>query len=115
MELPKPRLGRETRTKTIDGKPMIYKVIDEDCFLASSNPRKAFCLHKLRFEDGRERFRIGYYMIAVKPRMRGKWAWGQFAPIMTGQEMKMIYERVKKKGWLRARAKQPPERDRKGD
>jgi hypothetical protein len=100
MELPKSRIGKRTNRKTIDGQPMVYEVIDEDIFLAPSNDRKAFCLHKLRFDDGKEQIRIAYYMIAEKPRMRGKWAFGQFAPMMTTEEMSLIYERAKAKGWI---------------
>ena len=100
MELPKSRMGKKTHRKTIDGKPMIYEVVDEDIFLAPSNNRKAFCLHKLRFADGKEQIRISYYMIAEKPRMKGKWAFGQFAPMMTKEEMSIIFEKAKSKGWI---------------
>ena len=94
------RLGKRTETKGIDGSPMVYTIIDEEVFLAKSNPKKAFCLHKIRYEDGREEFRIGYYMIAHKPRMRGKWAWGQFAPMMTKEEMTEISDKLKIRGWI---------------
>jgi hypothetical protein len=57
-------------------------------------------LHKFRDEDGQEGFRIGYYMVAHRPRMKGKWAWGQFAPMMTGEEMAEIFDRLKNNGWL---------------
>ncbi len=100
MELPKSRLGRKSHIHTIDGRPTSYEVVDEVLFLAPSNERKAFCLHKLKFEDGREEFRIAYYMIAEKPRMHGKWAYGQFAPMMTKDEMRMIFEKAKTKGWI---------------
>lgn len=101
MQPPLPsRLGKTTRTKSIDGRPVIYTVVDEDVFLALSNERKAFCLHKIRHANGKEEFRIGYYMIAHRPRMKGKWAWGQFAPIMTAQEMDLIFQHVKAKGWI---------------
>ncbi len=100
MEPPKSRRGQKSYRKTIDGKPMIYEVIDDDIFLAPSNNRKAFCLHKIRFNDGTELFRIAYYMIAEKPRMRGKWAYGQFAPMMTKEEMTLIFEKAKAKGWI---------------
>jgi len=100
MELPKSRLGHKSHIQTIDGKQTSYEVVDEELFLAPSNNRKAFCLHKLRFGDGREVFRIAYYMIAEKPRMRGKWAYGQFAPMMTEEEMRMIFEKVRAKGWM---------------
>lgn len=97
--LPK-RLGKKTKTKGIDGSPLIYTVIDEEVFLAKSNQGKAFSLHKIRYEDGREGFRIGYYMIAYKPRMKGKWAWGQYAPMMTKEEMVEILSKIKAKGWV---------------
>ena len=77
---------------------MVYKVIDEEVFLAPSNKNKAFCLHKLQFDDGREEFRIAYYMIAHKPRMKGKWAYGQFAPMMTSKELALILQKAKSKG-----------------
>jgi hypothetical protein len=95
------RLNKTTKRKGIDGSPLEYTVVEEDIFHALSNTGKAFCLHKLKYSSGKEEFRIGYYMIAHKPRMKGKWAWGQYAPIMTAEEMKMIFDRVKVKGWIK--------------
>lgn len=100
MELPKSRIGKTTSRKAIDGTPMIYTVIDEDIFLAPSNDRKAFCLHKLRFDDGQEIFRIAYYMIAERGRVKGKWAFGQYAPMMTKEDMTVIHKKMKDMGWL---------------
>jgi hypothetical protein len=94
------RINKITRRKTIDGRPVVYTVIDEDVFVAPSNGGKAFCLQKLRFEDGREELRICYYMIAHRPRMKGKWAFGQYAPMMTADEMRLIVEKAKSKGWI---------------
>lgn len=79
---------------------MVYTVIDEDVFIAATNPKKAFAIHKLKSTDGRENFRIGYYMIAERPRVKGKWAWGQFAPTMSKEEMIAIFDRAKAKGWI---------------
>ncbi|HKO19198.1 MAG TPA: hypothetical protein VJU82_09965 [Acidobacteriaceae bacterium] len=94
------RLGKVTQRKGIDGSPLIYEVEDEEVFVAPSNAGKAFSLQKLRFSDGRIEFRICYYMIAHKPRMKGKWAFGQFAPMMTPQELEMIMDIVCQKGWV---------------
>ena len=80
---------------------MVYTFEDEEVFVAPSNEKKAFCFQKLRFDDGREEYRICYYMIAHKPRMKGKWAFGQFAPMMRAEELKLIFEKAKAKGWLR--------------
>jgi hypothetical protein len=100
MDLPKSRIGRKSKRTTIDGKPLIYEVIGDEIFLAPSNARKVFVLQKLKFDDGREELRIAYYMIAEKSRMIGKWAFGQFAPMMTKEEMKIIFEKAKNKGWI---------------
>lgn len=94
------RRGKITSRADIKGDPMIYTIEDEVVFLAKSNPKKAFALHKLKHHDGREEFRICYYMIAHRARMRGKWAFGQFAPMMTRGEMREIFEKLKSNGWL---------------
>jgi hypothetical protein len=94
------RLGKTTKRKNIHGLPMVYKVIDEDVFIAPANPDKAFAIHKIEFKGGREEFRVGYYMIAQRPRLKGKWAWGQFAPMMTKEDMTAIFKHVKAKGWI---------------
>ena len=95
------RVGKTTERRTINGSPMVYTVEDEVVFVAPSNEKKAFCFQKLRHGNGREEYRICYYMIAVKPRMKGKWAFGQFAPMMSGEELKLLFEKAKAKGWLR--------------
>lgn len=94
------RIGKTTRRKKIDGSPLVYKVEDEIVFQSAGNKDKAFCLQKLRFDDGHLEYRICYYMIAQKPRMRGKWAYGQFAPMMTGAELSLVFKKMRMKGWL---------------
>jgi hypothetical protein len=101
MHPPLPRrIGKSTRTRRIDGSPLNYSVEDEVSFVAPSNPGKAFYLQKLVFDDGRIEFRICYYMIAHRPRMKGKWAFGQFAPMMTPEELKLLFDKAQEKGWL---------------
>ncbi|HVF70032.1 MAG TPA: hypothetical protein VM940_00305 [Chthoniobacterales bacterium] len=104
--LPASRRGRITRTEKIDGSPLIYRVEDQAIFEAPSNPAKAFLIQKLAldegqgFENGPVMFRIGYYMIAHRPRVKGKWAWGQFAPMMTAEELQLIVRKMKAMGWM---------------
>jgi len=90
------RLGKKTKLKDIGGHEKSYEVIAEDVFAAQSNPEKAFAVHKLKWNDGREEFRIGYFTTAHRPRTKGKWAWGQFAPMMTEAEMTEIFQRAEK-------------------
>lgn len=94
------RKHKSTHRKTIDGEPLIYRVDDEEIFLAPSNAEKAFALQRLLFSDGHVEYRICYYMIARKPRMRGKWAFGQFAPMMTAEEMQILFQKATAKGWI---------------
>jgi hypothetical protein len=104
--LPTSRKGVITKTEKIDGSPMIYRVEDDAIFEAPSNPAKAFLLQKLVFDEGQGfesgpvMFRIAYYMIANRPRIKGKWAYGQFAAMMTPAELKVIVRRMEEKGWL---------------
>ncbi len=85
---------------------MVYRVEDEDFFIAPSNPSKAFRLQQLRFDDGggfeggHTEYRVCYYMIAHRPRMKGKWAFGQYAPLMTREELSLIVSKLRAKGWI---------------
>lgn len=94
------RIGKTTTRKKIDGTSLVFTVEVEEVFAAPSNPDKAFCLQKLKFADGEVGYRFSYYMIAHKPRMKGKWAFGQFAPMMTAEELKVVFEKIKAKGWI---------------
>ena len=94
------RIGKVTRRKKIDGTPLVYTVVEEDVFVAPSNPNKAFAFQKLQFDDGHVQFRLCYYMIAHKPRMKGKWAFGQFSAFMTPDELALVVQRALANGWL---------------
>jgi hypothetical protein len=94
------RIGKTSKIKDIHDRPVTYTVVDECVFTVGSTKQKAFCLQKLHFGNGHEEFRICYYMIAQKPRMRGKWAFGQFAPMMTKKQMIKIFRKIKDKGWI---------------
>ena len=94
------RIGKTTTRKRIDGTPLVYTVEDEVTIPSTSCAGKTFYFQKLRFKDGNVEFRICYYMIAHKPRTRGKWAFGQFAPMMTAEELRLIFDAAKGKGWL---------------
>ena len=102
------RIGEITRRKKIDGTPLVYRVEDDVAFLAESNSKKAFCLQKIRLDDGQGfdnghlEFRIFYYMIIHKDRGKGRWGFGESAPMMTAHEMSMVVETMRNKGWLPA-------------
>jgi hypothetical protein len=104
--LPVSRIGKITRRRKIDGTPLVFRVDDQELFVAPSNRRKAYLLQKIRmddgegFEKGHWEYRIAYYMIGHKDRVKGRWAFGQFAPIMTPENLAAIVQRLQQKGWL---------------
>ncbi len=102
-EYPKPpsRVGKITKRWYIDGSPMEYKVIDEIVHIPESNPGKAIYLQLLQFaDDGRQEMRLCYYMIAHKPRAKGKWAYGQYATMIRKEDLEAIIAKAKRKGWI---------------
>lgn len=80
---------------------MVYKVLDEIVHIPPSNDGKALYLQLLQFEDdGREEMRFCYYMIGHKPRAKGKWLYGQFAPMIRREDFDEIVSRARQKGWI---------------
>ncbi len=94
------RKGKTSTIKNILGKKRNFTVIDEIKRSESVNKEKLIVLQKLLFEDGTIRYRLGYYIIGKKPKMAGKWVWGQYAPIMRKRDFRAILQRVLKKKWL---------------
>ena len=94
------RIGKRTNFKDIEGKPRSYVVRGEIVRIQSTNQEKAIYLHLLDFEEGHSELRLGYYMIAKKPRMAGKWAWGQFAAMLPIEDFNAIVREARKRGWL---------------
>jgi hypothetical protein len=107
LDLPRSRIGKVTRTKKIDGSALVFRVDDDDLFAAPSNDKKAYLLQKVRmddgngFDNGHDEYRIAYYMVSHKRHASGRWAFGQFAPIMTLADLVAIIKRMREKGWLR--------------
>jgi hypothetical protein len=71
----------------------VFRVDEQDLLVAPSNRKKAYLLQKVCMDDGKgfemghDEYRIAYYMIGNKGRAKGKWAFGQFAPIMTSEDL----------------------------
>jgi hypothetical protein len=98
-------IGEVTITEKIDGSPLVFRVEDEVVFLAADSPKKAFRVQLLRmwddtgFDNGLPEYRICYYMIAHRPRMKDKWAFGQFAPMFSPDDLATLLKVIQEKGW----------------
>lgn len=63
--------------------------------------KKIICLQRVRFDDdNREEVRLGYFVIGKKPKMLGRWVWGQYATFMPLRDFKWIIRQAEEKGWF---------------
>jgi hypothetical protein len=90
------RKRKNCHMTNIDGikeKRALGKVVYQQ---ASEYPEKVFILQEVESQHAKEKelklFRIGYYIIGKKPKMRGKWVWGQYAPFITTIPSPLIYQ-----------------------
>jgi hypothetical protein len=89
-----------SRRKDIYGREGYSKIVDE-IRRPTKDRRKAIYLQKIECGDDRHiEFRLGYYMIGVKPRMAGRWVWGQFATFITGNDLRAIVNEAETRGWF---------------
>lgn len=67
----------------------------------SDNKNKYFILDLIKFTDmNKEEIRIGYYIKGKKGNMKGKWAWGQYCPLISKKDLKTLLNKAKKKGLI---------------
>ena len=51
-------------------------------------------------EDGRIQLRLGYYIIGKKPKVLGRWVWGQYAALLPLGDFGRLVQQAEKKGWI---------------
>ena len=83
-----------------DGYVLHYTITDEVRVTQSDMREKILCLQRIEFEDKRIEVRLGYYIIGKKPKMRGRWVWGQFAALMPMRDFRALIRAAEKKGWI---------------
>lgn len=84
-----------------NGEIFHYTITDEIRVPQTGKPEKVLCLQHIEFQgDKRVEVRLGYYIIGKKPKMSGKWVWGQFAALMPLKDFKTLVQKAVKKGWI---------------
>jgi hypothetical protein len=64
-------------------------------------PNKELCLQRIQFEEEeRIELRLAYYIIGKKPKMRGKWLFGQYATFMPLEDFKTLITKARTQGWI---------------
>jgi len=95
------KINTKGQLTDIDGVQKTFTIVDEIIHPQSSNPQKLIILQKIQFDDSLKiEFRLAYYIIGKKPKMAGKWVFGQYATFMPIEDFQFIMNAAKQKGWL---------------
>ena len=83
-----------------DGSRMKWHVVDE--IRRNEDAEKILLLQRLRAVDATatEMIRFGYYIIGKKPKMRGRWVWGQFAPFISAGDFEAMVDEARARKWI---------------
>lgn len=93
--------GKHRSLTDINGRRRRFQILDEIKRVQSNAPHKAIYLQRIQFEDeNRIELRLAYYIIGKKPRMKGKWVFGQYATLMPAKDFKTIIRAAKQRGWI---------------
>lgn len=77
-----------------------FRVVGEVRQVQSDCSEKIIILQKLQFDNGKSELRLGYYILGKKPKMLGKWVWGQYATFMPVGDFQQIVKKGQAQGWF---------------
>lgn len=98
---PPTHVGHRTNRKTINGDPMRYVVLDEIIRVPTTNRDKAIYLQLIKHEtDGRLEMRLCYFMIGQKGKTKGRWVFGQYAPMIGKKDFRFLLKEAQARGWV---------------
>ena len=93
-------IGKKGKRITPDGKITHFMIEDEIVRITLNAPYKLLYLQKIKYENDIIQLRLAYYIIGKKPKMQGRWVFGQFAPLMSFEDFRAIVDEARKKSWL---------------
>ena len=84
------------------GQILKCEIVDEIRKPQSGLESKILILDKIKFPDLRIEFRLGYYIIGKKPRVLGKWVWGQFSTLLPPGDFEYLFNKASERGWFKS-------------
>ena len=108
-------IGNERKFKDIRRScSHIFQIKAITFMIESNNPEKVFELQRLEFlktvDNGNKEiarisvpgitYRVGYYIIGKIGRAKGKWWWGQSAPMFIDNDLVLLINKAKKEGTI---------------
>lgn len=99
---PKPcNIGKKRIIKTQKGEKRSFIIKDEIIKPQSNGPHKLIVFQKMFNETHkRHEYRFGYYMIAIKGKIQGKWVWGQYCLFLPKKDLLSILKEAEKRNWF---------------
>lgn len=95
------KIGKRGKTvMPLDGEVLQYTIVDEVREFQDSSKTKVIVLQLVQFDDRRTEVRLGYYIIGKKPKMRGRWVWGQYAAFMPTHIFQSLVRQATERGWF---------------
>ena len=62
---------------------------------------KIIVLQKLRYQESKDvELRLAYYIIGKRPKMLGKWTWGQYATFLPISDFQAIVDEARRRKWI---------------
>lgn len=97
---PKSKIGHKGKlTVPPNDEQVEFEIIDEIRKPQSNFPEKISCLQKLRFKDGRDELRLGYYIVSKSPNK--KWVWSRYTLMLPKEDFLALFHEAEKQGWFR--------------
>jgi hypothetical protein len=94
-------VGKRRRWNSIRGELRSVTILDEIRRVQWNAPHKVIVLQRIKFDSsGETEYRLGYYILGVRPRMAGRWTWGQFAILIPAKDFRWIIRQAEKRGWI---------------
>jgi hypothetical protein len=98
---PPNNIGKRRLIKTQRGVVRHLVIEDEITQPQTNAPHKLIVFQKMYHEEeDRYEFRLGYYMIGVKGKPKGRWVWGQYCLLIPQADLLSIINRAKRKKWF---------------
>ena len=99
-ELPSKVRKRGKCVAPVGGQVSHFTIVGEVRTFQDKAKTKIIALQLLEFDDGRKEVRLGYYIIGKKPKMLGRWVWGQYAAMMPPHAFVSVVRKAVKLGWF---------------
>jgi hypothetical protein len=97
---PPVHVGTKAEITDRDGNRQSYIIVDE--IIEKENEEKAIYLQVIEFNDKHVELCLRYWIIgSEEKRMAGRWAFGQFSPMISTAVFERIVKKAKEKGWIK--------------